>query len=456
MGSLERPAVRTVAENARSYLRRAGDRFDVIQVPPLESFQVVASGASSLTEHYLYTVEAVCDYLRRLAPGGVLVMTRWIQSPPSEELRTWAAAVACADGAGDRLMALRSLTTMTMLVKPDGFRQADIGTVRAFAAARRFDITYAPGVDAREGNRYNVMPVDVHRDAFVAVLDPDRRAAFLRAYPFDVTPVHDDRPFFFHFFRWRQVPQILTSLGRTWQPFGGGGYLVLIALLAIVAVLSTGLIVAPLRLLKARSPQASPGSRRRWPVFAYFLALGLGYLLVEIPLLQQTILIVGYPTYALAAVLFGLLVASGMGSLFAPRVGRRLPGAVLALAAATGGIGWALPWAVGVSLGFSLAGRVAVLAAIVMPLGVLMGMPFPAGVRILGQTNPSMIPWAWGINGCASVLGSVAAALLALQWGFRAVMMIGALAYAGAAAAGIAAWFRDARRDGGVPARKVN
>jgi spermidine synthase len=423
-------AVQAVVENPRSFLKRTGDRFDVIQVPPQESFQVVASGTFSLTEHYLYTVEAFRDYLRCLTPGGVLAVTRWIQSPPSEEIRTWAAAVAATDRASSQLIALRSLSTMTILIKPAGFGRADVTAVLAFAAARKFDITYAPGVDAREGNRYNIMPSDVHREAFVTVLDPVRRAAFLRAYQFDVTPARDDRPFFFHFFKWRQVPRIIAGLGHTWQPFGGGGFLILIALLAIIAILSAGLILAPLLALRvAQAPRA------RGPVFAYFLALGIAYLFVEIPLVQQMILVLQHPTHAVAAVLCGLLLASGIGSLVSPRLDRRLGLVVATLAAVTLVVSLGLPWVLNASLGFSPSGQLAVLALIVLPLGVLMGMPFPAAVRMLERAEPRLIPWAWGINGCASVLGSVGAALLALHGGFHAVMLLAGLAYAGAGAA---------------------
>ncbi|MDI6772618.1 MAG: hypothetical protein QME77_08520, partial [bacterium] len=181
---------RVVVEPPRTYLRRTRERFDVIQIPPQESFQVVASGAFSLAENHLYTVEALRDYLGRLAPGGVLAVTRWIQTPPSEEIRVWAAAVAALGDAGPRsqLAALRSLNTMTVLVKPEGFGPADVAAIQEFASSRRFDITYAPGVGAAEGNRYNVLPRDVHREAFTAVLDPARREEFLRAYPFDVRP----------------------------------------------------------------------------------------------------------------------------------------------------------------------------------------------------------------------------------------------------------------------------
>ncbi|MDR7486545.1 MAG: hypothetical protein QN187_14595 [Armatimonadota bacterium] len=437
--------VRIVVEHPRTYLRRTRERFDVIQVPLLESFQVVASGAFSLAEHYLYTVEAMGAYLNRLAPGGVLAVTRWIQTPPSEEIRVWAAAVLAlersarsgrggpgATGPPDptaRLVALRSLNTMTVLVKPDGFAPADVAAVRAFAASRRFDITYAPGVEAEAANRYTVMPTDLHREAFVAILDPDRRAAFLRGYPFDVRPARDGWPFFFHFFRWQQVPRILATLGRTWQPFGGGGYLVLVGLLAIVALLSVAMILAPLRAVGVPAAAIAPSRRS---VFLYFLLLGLAFLFVEIPLLQQTILVLGSPTHAAAGVLAGLLVSSGAGSLLAPRVGRRLLPVAVALAAVVAAIAWTLPEILDAALGLATPGRLAVLAAVIGAPGLLMGMPFPAGIALVGRFDPRLLPWAWGINGCASVIASILAAMLALEGGFRPVLLAGALAYAGA------------------------
>ncbi len=459
-------SVGIVVENPRTYVRRTPNRFDVIQVPALESFQVVASGTFSLAENYIYTVEGFRDLMDALTPDGILAVTRWIQTPPSEEIRVWVSAVTALEAVyrrghatepersatASQLIALRSLSTMTVLVKPDGFTAAEVSNVRRFADERRFDITFAPGVSAAEGNRFNVLPVDIHRQAFVAILDPSTREAFLRDYPFDVRPVSDSRPFFFHFFRWRQIPRVLATWGRTWQPFGGGGYLVLIVLLVIATLLSVGLILAPLRrLLDRKGTAAGAGPRSvhtsawtlRATIFAYFLALGLAYLFVEIPLLQQAILILGSPTYALAGVLFGLLVCSGLGSLMLPRVRRWVPGLILTLAGAAIAASWVLPDILNAALGLALSGRIVILTAIVAPLGVLMGVPFPAGIHIVGERAPSLIPWAWGINGCASVIASIVAALLALEWGFRAVLLTGGLAYA---AAGIA--MRLGRWDG--------
>jgi len=446
--------VRVVTENIRTYLRRTPERFDLIQIPPQESFQVVASGTYSLAEHYLYTVEAFRDYLRGLAPGGVLVVTRWAQTPPSEEIRAWAAAVTALEDngrmpAGRRLAALRSLNTVTMLVKLDGFSAADVGALREFAISRRFDITSGPGVPAADANRYNVLPDDVLRRAFTALLDPRQRTTFLRGYTFAVGPIRDDRPFFFHFFRWRQVPQILANLGRTWQPFGGGGYLVLFALLVILSALGASLILAPLRARpRGQLPALSDPDADRVPrgsVFAYFTALGLGYLFVEVPLLQQMVLLLGFPTYAVAVILSMLLVASGMGSLAAPRP-RPDARVLLLLAVAIGVAAYGLPGILQAGLGLRTGARVAVIGGVVVPIALLMGMPFPAGIRLLGRREPALIPWAWGINGCASVVASVAAAILQLEWGFRAVLVLGGLAYLSAGAALRAMGGRAGRR----------
>lgn len=381
-------------------------------------------------------------------------MTRWVQTPPSEEIRAWAAAVTALEATGKspagRLAALRSLNTLTILAKPDGFTAADVSALREFAAARRFDITYGPGVSVAEANRYHVLPTDVHREAFIALLDPRERRTFLRTYAFAVSPIRDDRPFFFHFFRWNQVPQILSTLGRTWQPFGGGGYLVLFALLLILSALGAGLILAPLRIRPgglSTVPLSPPNDRGpRALVFAYFLALGFAYLLVEVPLLHQMVLLLGFPTYAVAAILSMLLIASGVGSLAAAQWQPPVRRMLLLLAAGIVVAAWALPGILQAGLGLPTGMRVVLIGGVMVPPGILMGMPFPAGIRLLGRRNPTLIPWAWGINGCASVVASVVAAILQLEWGFRMVLALGGVAYLGAGLALRATAGRGGRR----------
>ncbi len=421
------PRLRVMQEDGRVFARRVRQTFAVIQIPPRESFQVVASGAFSLTEHYLYTVEAMSDFSQRLAPDGILVITRWLQQPPSEEAKVWAAAATALDEMGldaaSHLAAIRSLNTMTVLMSRRPWTPQDVAWLRQFASSRRFDVVYAPDVTAADANRYSVLPEDVYHAAFVAMLRPQTRAAYIAASPFDLRPARDSRPFFFHFFRWRQVPEILAGLGRTWQPFGGGGYLVLLGAFGIVLGVSVVLILLPLRRL-------GPRPRDAGEIFGYFLLLGVGYLFLEIPIVQQFILLLGHPTYSLSVVLFGLLTASGAGSILSPRV-RHLPSVLLVLAATAAIAATATGPLIRVALGFPLAVRVLTTLAVVGLLGLPMGVPFAVGLRRLAS-RPVLVPWAWAINGCASVVSSTAAVVAAVQWGFPAVLVLGATAYAAA------------------------
>jgi len=312
--------VTVVAEEGRSYLSRSGERFDVIQISLADSFRPVASGAYSLSENYLYTVEAFLAYLSHLKPGGVLVVHRWLQTPPSESVRVLTLAVSALERIGVQdparhVVALRSLYTALFLVKSEEFTSEEIEIIRDFAHDRRFDLTYYPGINPDETNRYSILEAPYYYEVYQDVLEREDRRAFYATYPFDVTPPSDDRPFFFHFFRWQQTPDILQGLGRTWQPFGGSGYFVLLALFLLALFASLILILLPLAVLRGKG-EIRHGKR----LFLYFLLLGTGYLFIEIPLLQRFIQFLGHPVYAFAAVLFSLLTFSGLGSLLSPRL----------------------------------------------------------------------------------------------------------------------------------------
>ncbi len=441
------PRVRTVIEAPRVYLRRAGPSYDVIFLPLTDAYRPISSGAYGLGETYGLTVEAFADALARLAPDGVLATTRWLQTPPSESLRLAATLIEALARRGivrpgDSLVAYRGIQTITVLAQPDGWSADELAGVREFIAARRYDLVWAPDVQADEVNRYNRLPAPADYQALKSLLAAPDRAGFYAEYPFDITPATDDRPFFYHFFKWRQTPEVLATLGRTWQPFGGSGYLILWALLALVLVLSAALILAPLALRRGVA-QAAPGSAvRRGSVLAYFALLGIAFLFVEIPLIQRWILLLGHATYAFVAVVLSLLFFSGLGSLLTraawlPRRGTWV--ALVLLALLTPLI--IVPMA-DAALGWPLWGRAAIAVIGLAPLGVLMGLPFPRGVAWLEDRAPALIPWAWAVNGSTSVVASVLAAILALSSGFTVVLLLGAGCYA---AAGIVL-FRSEKR----------
>jgi len=430
-GLYRHPRIELHAAQGRSYLRATSERFDLVQFALTEGYRAISWGAYSLSEDYLYTVEAVTDAYERLTPGGFLLLSRWLQLPPSEETRAWALAVAALERAGvphpeDHLLALRSFQTVLILVKRSPLTQAELATVRRFAEETSHDHIYRPGIGPQDANRHNVLPQPEYYRAFSAILSPADRKRFYREHLFDVRPTTDDRPFFFHYFKPAQVPAIVAAFGKTWQPFGGGGYLVLAVLLALVLVASALLILLPVCLRQAVSPLKA--SRGLWArAFFYFAMLGLAFLLVEIPLLQYFILLLDQPTYAFALVLCGLLVASGAGSLLGERI--RTAGVVWCLGPAVLLYALFLRRLPSLLLGWPLAWRVGASFPLLAPIGVLMGFPFPAGIRRLAWAAPEAIPWAWAVNGCASVVSSILATMVAVSFGFSWVLYLAAALY---------------------------
>ena len=422
------PRVRLRSEGGRSYVRRSRESYDIIHVSLSDTFRPITSGAYSLSENYLYTVDAFVDYLSHLAPRGVLMVSRWLQDPPSEELRLVGLAL---EGLArlhvpepDRcLVAIRSWSTMLLLVSREPFTASDIEGIVRFCEQRNFDTVYYPGISREDANRYNLMEEPVYYELIselIASPDPTR---FYRNYSYDVSPVTDDRPFFFHFFRWGQVPSILRSYGRAWQPFGGAGYLVLVVLLLLALVVSIALVLLPLVLRERRAH----GHKR---LLLYFSLLGIAFLFVEIPLMQQFILYLGQPTHAFAVVLFAILLYSGIGSYLSPRVSPRfvLPGLAVLILVYPAVLTLIFTRTLGAAIGVRLT--IAVLS--LGPLGLLMGMPFPQGIARVNQASPKLIPWAWAVNGCASVISSILAAMLSISFGFTTVVIIAAVTYGAA------------------------
>jgi len=449
---LSDPRVQVAAEGVRSYLRRSEEQFNVVQVSLTDSFRVVAAGAYSLSENYRYTVEAFEEYYQHLAPGGILSVTRWIQVPPSEGVRLMSLATTALESLEvtdpeQHLAAFRSFQTITLLVKESPFNSQDIATVKDFCDRLGFDVVYFPGIEPTDLNRYNVLPREVDYEAFTSILSPSEREAFLTGYAYNVSPPTDDRPFFSHFFKWSQVPDIWHSLGKTWQPLGGAGYLIVVALLLSAVLASAIFILLPLyfrpREENKQGRTLTPGIR--WQLFIYFAALGLGFLFIEIPLMQKFILFLDQPTYSFAIVLFTIFVCSGLGSLFSAKLAKVLPQVIFGLGLLVFLYPLFLPYFFEALLGQSLLLRVLVALGALAPLSFLMGVPFPSGIRIMGTLSPDLVPWAWGINGCVSVVSSILSLVIALSVGFSWVLVAAGSAYI--VGAGVAChWMQKTRQ----------
>ncbi len=427
------PRVVVAFTTPRTYVERTDQRFDVIDLALTSPYRPVASGAYSLAEDYRLTTDAFEQYLERLSPRGIFTATRWVQTPPSEETRLLATAVEALHRIGaepsDTVVMLRSYSTAVLAVQPDGFSEAELDQIVAFAEDERFDFVAAPGLDPAKTNRFNVVPDEPYSSLASDLLTAPDLARIYRSNDFEIAAPTDDRPFFGHYFKWSQASTVRASLGRTWQPFGGAGYFVLLALLGISTVAALILIVAPL--FVRRETKAATPPRLRWWTVGYFGFLGVAFLFIEIPLIQQYILLIGQPATAFAVVVFAILVASGLGSAWSRRIAWR-PGAI-ALTATAAAYPFLIRWLTPVVLPAPALLRMVVAALMVAPLGFLMGIMFPRGLAHLEDRAPQLVPWAWGINGTVSVISAAAAAILALSFGFSFVVQMGAVAYGGAA-----------------------
>lgn len=436
----DRPTVRVHAAEARGFVASTDERFDLIQIPLLDSFSTAAANLG-LNESYVYTVEAFEQYLAHLEPGGFLAITRWLKLPPRDALKLVATARAAlerlgVDDAGQRLALLRTWNTTTLVLKNGRLEAGELALVRAFAQARSFDLAYLPGLRAEEANRFHVLDRDDYFAGVTALLGPESED-FLERYKFALRPATDDRPYFFNFFKWRALPELLERRALGGAALLDWGHLVLAATLAQAALLGLGLILLPLGFLR-------PGARRagaRWRVAVYFLSIGLAFLFIEIATIQRFMLLLGNPLYAVAAVLSSFLLFAGLGSGVAPALERRLPGGA-ALYLAVGAIGLlALAYAFGLPpvfralMGLSGAAKIALTLVLIAPLAFAMGIPFPLALSRVAASTPELVPWAWALNGCASVLSAILAALIAMSLGFAAVVAIASALYVLAAAA---------------------
>ncbi|HUF87464.1 MAG TPA: class I SAM-dependent methyltransferase [Thermohalobaculum sp.] len=431
-----RPGVRVHAAEPRHFVEAPPGVWNVIQL----SLGGGPGGLHGLSEDYLLTVEGLTRVYRSLGPGGWLSVTAPIDLPPRAGLKLAATLAGALEGLrvedpGTRIIAMRGMSTLTIAVKRGLVLAPDITAARAFAATRAFDLVHYPGMQRAEANRRNVLAGPVFHEGLRALLGPGR-GAFVAGYKFDIAPPTDDRPYFHDFFRWATLPELL-SLGAA----GGGaalldlGELIVAATLVQAGLLGLALVLLPLR---ARAYRGKPGGTT-WRFGIYFAALGLAFLFVEIAWIQRFTLFLGHPLYAVSVVLTGFLVFAGLGagaSLWLDR--RRWPSiglAVGAIAALALGYLAALPGLFAALAHLSDPARVAVSLALIAPLAFFMGMPFPLGLARVARTDPAYVPWAWGLNGCASVVSTPAATLISMQLGNAATVVAAVGLYAAAALA---------------------
>ena len=420
----QRPDVHLHVGDGRSFLRSSKDRFDVVQMTLVDTWASTAAGAFALSENNLYTTQAFKEYFEHLKPDGIIAITRWEFREPREALRVVSVAM-------DTLQRMRSQNipshfivvaagdlnedgiAVAVLAKKSTFTAAEEATVNQFLIAHPpLTLLYAP---SRPG-----------ANAFTRLLQSNDPYGFSAKYAYNVSPVTDNAPFFFFTLKPEQIWHPTVKLGGLdWKVNLGIAVLAMLLIISIFAVLA--FLIAPL--LLQTEAQAIPAS------LLYFVAIGLGYILVEITFIQRFVLFLGHPTYALTVVVFLMLLSSGAGSVVSKRWIAN-PARVwlpLTIVASTLLMDvWILPPILNSLVGAPFGAKLLISGLMLAPLGFVMGMPFPAGLRALSANrgkNGESIEWAWAMNAASSVLGSVLAVVIAIQFGLNVTLICGAVSY---------------------------
>jgi hypothetical protein len=448
-GQLLRPEVELHAAEGRHFVRSHSALYDLIQITATDTFSAQSTGAYVLAESYLYTVEAFQDYLARLAPDGVLSVVLGdhyfdapeLPMPLATRLALTAREALVRSGVREperHLLVAAQFLASNLLVKRSPFTPEEVERVAGFLSEQGFDLPLAPG-------RAGYPP-------FAAIVRSEgaERERRLAEHPFSVEPLGDDRPFFFHVLRWRSLFGGAEALW--YSPGSATGMWVLVLMLAQSLAIGAALVAAPLR----RRGGLGIGRLEAMGHLAYFLSLGVGFLLLEISFVQKYALLLGYPTYSLSVTLASLLVFAGAGAAASRRLRASLRPFLIALLAATALLvaaeQAALPALRERLLAAPLAARIAATAALQLPLGFALGMYFPTGIAVLRERAPALVPWAWAANGVASVASSVLAVLLAMSIGFSGVAAMAVAVYA-AGVAGLLAALRAPERAPAPPRR---
>ncbi|HVP18288.1 MAG TPA: hypothetical protein VMU36_04775 [Spirochaetia bacterium] len=448
--------VKIINTEARAYAGTTREKFDLVEIGLVDSVGLSQAGGYSVEENYLYTVEALRDYLRVLAPSGILSITVWDRLNPPRNVPKLLASVAQAlrgdydESPQKRVFAFNLLlSTATILVKKSDFLPQETAMLTDYCRRMSFDVDYSPDMPESDksldamlagyasiyrsgaqgparaaegagGQATDLRPGDFYRLSLQTFAAFQQDELFSR-YFFDIRPATDDRPYYAGYIKPRTIPLLVNRLGEISEEWG---YLLLIGTLLQSVVF--GLIIIALPLVFRRR-ELFAGRGGTFSVILYYACLGLGYMMVEIFLIQRFVDFLADPVYANAIIITALLVSSGLGSLLSARA--KLPRAtlvryastavaVLVLASLLG-----LPAVLRALLGLPLALKALVAVLVVAPLGFCMGVPFPSGLSALSESRREILPWAWGVNGALSVTGSVLTRVISVSAGFSAVLL---------------------------------
>ncbi len=427
---LHHPLVHYSSLSPRTWLALHQEQYDLITLPTVGSFGG-ASGLFAMQEQYLLTREAFLELWHHLSPDGVLLVSAWLDSPARNSLRLAATIGETLEEVGvdshRHLAAVRGWNTISFVLKRSPLTNNDIEQIRSLCRQLQFDPALLPGLQAQERVRYHAPADPRFFENLDSLFSPVPRRELYSSYDFNLRPVSDNRPFFSQFLRWQGLPHLINLFGERTLPFLELGYFIVLVGFGQMIVVAVLLILLPLLRL------GLPGRTglQRWTI-PFFSGLGLGYMFFEIMLIHKLILFFGHPIFAAAAGISSLLIFSGLGSLLS---GRLLPHRLNhGLAAALVALllllyFFILPPLLHLAITLPTIWKILFFLLLIAPPAMAMGMPFPLGLERLAKHSKSQAAWAWGINGCISVVSTGLAAIIAVELGFSAVMLIACVAY---------------------------
>lgn len=423
------PKLQIYTQDSRSFLKTTTKKYDLIQLPLIGSFGG-SIGLDALNEENLITKEAFNEMWYKLNSNGVIAISTWMDHPYKIPLRITTTIVESLESLGiedpkNHLVLIRSWNAMTFVVTKNLLNKIEIKNVLDFCEKNEFDITLAPGINLAEISKNHMLDNEIFFDILEGLIDDNQRERIIENYDFNIKPATDNKPYFFQFLRWKKFDKLVKNMGLKTVSFLELGYLILIVTFILILLLALFFIVIPLFNLGWKK------GHNTWVVL-YFSGLGFGYMFLEIVFIKYFVLYLAQPIYSVATVISVMLISSGLGSYYSSKfkIDRKtlmkitgiIASIILIYSIFMGNI---LSSTVGVHISF----KILITCILIALPSFFMGMPFPLGLKLLNIIDENNVPWAWGINGCITVISTSLAVIIAVELGFMAVMILSAMTY---------------------------
>ena len=415
-----------VNQNPRAFMARSDKHYDIIHI---ENWGSSLPGSDALTQGYLFTTESFSEYLTHLTENGIFIIARKLLLPPADSIRLWAGAYESLRSLGyenpeQHLAVLRNWSTFTLIVSVKPFN--DTAILKDFARNMNFDLVYLPNITKEMVNRFNIFDAPYHFleiNRLAQAYRSGTEEAYFENYPLDVAPQSDSRPFPGRFLKWSELKTIYKITGSRFYSLFMSGEIVVSVVFLEALVIAIFLLMLPVFTIKSQDKKSNISQ------ILYFLAVGTGFMFVELFFIKKYIFIFGDPVISFTMVLTGILVFSGFGGYCSQRIG---PGGLryvlIALIAVLILVFLGLDSMIHGILGLSKILQYTLAILLLIPPGFLLGLPFPLGMRYL-LNRPAQRAYAWTANGCASVLTSIISAQIALSLGIPIIILCAAAAY---------------------------